>query len=318
MDIRSHIRSGLDLANTRTLEIGPLYRPFVLKAEGPVFYVDHADTETLRTKYKDDPKFNVADIVEVDAVWGKQSLTECVGPDRRFDLVIASHVIEHVPDLISWLGEIRSVLDDGGELRLVIPDKRYTFDYTRQLTSFADILDAWLRKARMPLPRCILDHVLNVRSVDTAAAWQGPLDEASLPHLHPYELAIFAANDALYNSNYHDVHCWVFTPERFAALMKACAVEGLVELECVRFDDTPQGSLEFTVFVRPCSDRKVAEASWEKMQLTLASAATGSNANQAESPLPPGQAGAVAEAATAARHSGPATGTHWLRSILGR
>jgi predicted SAM-dependent methyltransferase len=35
--------------------------------------------------------------------------------------VIASHVIEHTPDLVTWLAEIRAILQPNGTLRLAIP-----------------------------------------------------------------------------------------------------------------------------------------------------------------------------------------------------
>jgi hypothetical protein len=269
MNLRDRIRAGIDFSTVETLEIGPLYRPFVLKSEGKVIYVDHADTRTLREKYKDDPKFDVADIVDVDAVWGAQTLSDCIGEGRRVDLVIASHVIEHVPDLIAWLNELRSVLKPEGEIRLVVPDKRYTFDYARRTTVLPDILDAYLRKARSPLPRCILDHVLNVRVVDTGAAWAGPLDESSLANIHPFELAVHAAQDALTTGSYHDVHCWVFTPLSFAQLMRQCAEQGLIDLACHRFEDTLHHTLEFTAFLKPAPSREVAVSSWAAMEREL-------------------------------------------------
>jgi SAM-dependent methyltransferase len=269
MNLRDRIRAGIDFSKVETLEIGPLYRPFVLKSEGKVIYVDHADTRSLREKYKDDPKFDVADIVDVDAVWGAQTLSDCIGEGRKVDLIIASHVIEHVPDLIAWLNELRSVLKPEGEIRLVVPDKRYTFDYTRRTTVLPDILDSYLRKARSPLPRCILDHVLNVRAVDTGAAWAGPLDHASLVNIHPFELAVDAAQDALTTGSYHDVHCWVFTPLSFAQLMRQCAEQGLIDLACHRFEDTLYHTLEFTAFLKPAPSRDAAVSSWAAVERAL-------------------------------------------------
>ncbi len=282
MLLRDRIRAGIDFSSAQTLEIGPLYRPFVLKSEGKVIYVDHADTRTLREKYKDDPNFNVADIVEVDAVWGRQTLRECVGVDRKVDFIIASHVIEHVPDLIAWLQELKSVLSQGGEIRLVIPDKRYTFDYTRRTTELADILDAYLRKARAPLPRCILDHVLNVRVVDTSAAWAGPLDEEALQRHHPFELAIDTARDALVTGKYHDVHCWVFTPLSFARLMRQCAQHDLLDLACHRFEDTLHGTLEFTAFLKQGAGKEAVASSWASVESGLLAAAQRQNDAQGQ------------------------------------
>jgi SAM-dependent methyltransferase len=263
--MRDTIRAGIDLSTKKILKIGPLFRPFFLKSEADVVYVDHADTEALRAKYKHDPKFDKSTIVDVDAVWGAQTLAECVGIGRKVDCVIASHVIEHVPDLLAWLKELESVLATDGEIRLVVPDKRFTFDYTRRLTELPEVLDAYLRKARRPLPFNILGHVLNVRQVDTFAAWQRPLALADIPLSHPFELAIYAARDALSTENYHDVHCWVFTPCSLASLMHAAAENDLVDLECTLFADTPRGSLEFIVMVRPSTNKSEVVQSWTRM-----------------------------------------------------
>jgi hypothetical protein len=125
----------------------------VLKHEGEIIYVDHLDTNSLKAKYADDPNVDVSKIVSVDAVWGSRTLLQAVG--RSVDYVIASHVAEHVPDLIGWLGEIREVLRPGGTLRLIVPDKRFTFDIDRRETELADVLAAYVVKARSPMPRAI-------------------------------------------------------------------------------------------------------------------------------------------------------------------
>lgn len=276
MNIRDKIRLGIDIANVSMMEIGPLYRPFILKSEGDVIYVDHADTESLRTKYAADPKFDVRDIVDVDAVWGSRTLQECLGQGKQVDYVIASHVIEHVPDLITWLRELRSVIKPGGQIRLVIPDKRFTFDYTRRLTELPEVAEALLRKTRRPLPWNILDHVMNVRQVDAVEAWKGALPLESIPLHHSYKMAIAVAKDAIESTNYHDVHCWVFTPYSFAKLMRQCAREGLLDLACAEFGDTPHNSLEFTAFLTASDDASEIDKSWRLMENTVNPAVPGS------------------------------------------
>jgi SAM-dependent methyltransferase len=110
-----NLRSGLELGRMTGIEIGPLLKPVITKNEGDIIYVDHVDTEALKAKYADDPNVDTRKIVSVDAVWGSQTLLQAVG--RRVDYVIASHVAEHVPDLVGWLGEIGEVLRPGGTLR---------------------------------------------------------------------------------------------------------------------------------------------------------------------------------------------------------
>jgi SAM-dependent methyltransferase len=262
--MRDSVRAGIPAPEASVLEIGPLYRPFFLKSETDVIYVDHADTDTLREKYRVGHGFDVKDIVHVDAVWGNNSLVECAG--RQVDYVIASHVIEHVPDLITWFKELQAVLKPEGEIRLVVPDKRYTFDYTRRETALQDLIDPYARRTRRPLPANIFDHIAYVKEVDIAQAWDKPLDSDKLTSLHSYEMAMSLVEDALSTENYHDVHCWVFTPHSFATLMLEAAEHGLLNLECVDFSDTPHYSLEFIVFVRPSSDVNVIKDSWKKMQ----------------------------------------------------
>ena len=41
--------------------------------------------------------------------------------DGEFGLVIASHVVEHVPDVMAFIGELHRVTKDGGTIRLLTP-----------------------------------------------------------------------------------------------------------------------------------------------------------------------------------------------------
>jgi SAM-dependent methyltransferase len=61
-------------------------------------------------------------------------------PDGTLDYLCSSHVLEHLPDPIAALHEWHRVLRPGGLLYLVVPDKRYTFDEPRPVTSVEHIL----------------------------------------------------------------------------------------------------------------------------------------------------------------------------------
>jgi 2-polyprenyl-3-methyl-5-hydroxy-6-metoxy-1,4-benzoquinol methylase len=151
MDRRQRILRGLKVADSIGVEIGALDKPLVTREMGKILYVDHADTATLRKKYQEDAGVRADAIVDVDGVWGNNTLLEALG-GQKVDYLLASHVIEHVPDLITWLNEVESILAPGGQVRLVIPDMRYTFDCLRRETVFSDALPAYIARARRPMP----------------------------------------------------------------------------------------------------------------------------------------------------------------------
>jgi hypothetical protein len=263
------ILQGLDLAKLTGLEIGPLALPLVKKSQGNVIYVDHADTEQLRRSYAADPNVDTAAIVEIDAVWGDQSLAECLG-GRKVDYVLASHVGEHVPDLITWLHEIESVLLPGGEVRLILPDKRYTFDILRDETRISDLLTAYLLRARRPQVRDVLDFRLHFAPAVVGWNWsQGDYDLATLKPMLTFEEAMGLARWARDTDIYHDVHCWAFTSRTFASLMEKLAEFELLNLACSGFTDSISSKFEFYVFMKPCTDREHIIESWRTVRESL-------------------------------------------------
>jgi SAM-dependent methyltransferase len=143
MDKRGRMLAEIDPSRGIGLEIGPLDSPIVTREMGNVRYVDHASTEELKVKNRGNRFVNLDRIVDVDFVWGARTLPELVGAEGPFDYVIASHVIEHVPDLVGWLNEVRAILRPQGILSLAIPDKRYCFDHYRPPTTVADALEAY-------------------------------------------------------------------------------------------------------------------------------------------------------------------------------
>jgi hypothetical protein len=262
---RAKLLAGLDLANLTGIEIGPLDSPLVRKSDGAVIYVDHATTSDLRKKYATHTNVNVDEIVPVDVVWGDATLPDLVGRQTA-DYIIASHVAEHVPDLITWLQEMQAVLKPRGQLRLVLPDKRVSFDYLREETRVVDLLDAYVNRARKPRTRQLLDCALYVvRGMDSLKAYTGELKPTDIVRAHTCESALAIARDALQNDKYVDVHCWVFTPRSFADLIKNLVDYNLVSLKCTGFADSEFDAFEFCVFLQPSDDKATAIASWQHM-----------------------------------------------------
>lgn len=265
----AHLLRGLDLRASVGAEIGPLDRPVVAKARGEVHYVDHCDTAALKARWASDPGVDV-DALHVDAVWGRLTLRQALADASAFthaagglDYVIASHVVEHVPDLVSWLAEVHAVLAAHGHLRLAVPDRRYTFDYLRRTSTLAEVLDAHVRQRRTPSASRVLDFALNMVHVDCGQAWRGVLVPSALVRGYSDEAAIALARSAEDTDAYHDVHCWVFTPHAFATLMAQLARCHLLAFACEWLVPTAPDTYEFFASLRPEADHARVVRSWE-------------------------------------------------------
>jgi SAM-dependent methyltransferase len=246
MDRREKILKGLNLATMSGLEIGPRDRPVVRKTDGAVVYVDYMDTESLRELHLTQRATDcvVDNLVHVDAIWGENTIEEAVGMGEKFDYIVASHVIEHVPDLISWLRELGTVLKPDGVITLAIPDKRYCFDHLRDESSITDVLTAYFLRARRPQPQQIIDFCLHFNAVDTAEAWRGAASRPPVTQLGQLEHALAMAQSSM-DGVYQDVHCWAFTPDSFTSIIEQITAFGLLDLSCDAVEATAHNELEF-------------------------------------------------------------------------
>jgi len=251
VDRRQKFLTGLDVKRMSGLEIGPRDRPVVRKSDGPILYVDYMDTEGLKNLHltQGATDCNVDDLVHIDAVWGENTIEAAIGTGEKFDYIIASHVAEHVPDLITWLQELAKVLKPSGVIILAVPDKRYCFDHLRDETSITDLLTAHFMRARRPQPQQMIDFCLHFNAVETTDAWRGTAHRPSLKDLGQLDHALAMAQSSL-DGAYHDVHCWAFTPNSFAAIMKQIKDFELLQLNLEQIQVTEPNELEFFVKFR--------------------------------------------------------------------
>ncbi len=219
------------------LEIGPLDKPIVPKKGTGVLYADHLPTDKLREKYRSDEHVSNDHIQGIDIVIGPSGLRNAVG-SRRCNYVLASHVIEHIPNPLEWFNEIHEFLEPGGLLSLAIPDKRYCFDRLRGLTTATDWIGTWLQKTTRPTPVQILDFLSNKVEYDGNITWGENVDLHDLKHeWHPRE-ALRIAVESLDSDEYQDVHCSVFTPRSFCNLLRQLSVFGLLNFYVADFHDS--------------------------------------------------------------------------------
>lgn len=262
---------GVDLSVHRGLEIGALHNPRFDPASDNIYFVDHADTQSLRAKYASDAGLtdHLDALVDVDFVWGasEDRLAEVVKEVAPLDFVYASHVFEHLANPVGWLDELYDVLVDGGIVSLVIPDKRFCFDINRRETEIADVVDGYLSRATRPSYRQIYDFYSKMVAVDTIAAWAGADYSKDVrsdiePDLYPMDLCHRSAE-----GEYIDSHCGVYTPDSFLTIVEKLAKLGLLRFRVRDFQATPVNSLEFRVVLEKLPDlsaelrRPIIEAS---------------------------------------------------------
>jgi len=296
--VRSEL-ACIDVARMRGLEIGPLAAPRVRKSEGPVRYLDHASAAELRRKYASNQgmRDRLDQIVDVDYVLKEfGTISEAVAADAPFDYVIASHVIEHIPDPIGWLADLTRVLRPGGILSLVIPDKRYCFDINRALTEISDLVDANLRHLRMPSYRQAFDFYSKAIGdmVDATAAWAGTADYSLAVRQDfddPDRAALDACREMQSRDDFVDVHCSVFTPDSFLGLLEKLSRLGLIDFEVAGFFPTERNNIEFYVSLRCLQATTQREALLERQLASLGRARTEPAAVTTAAPTRP--AGAV-------------------------
>ncbi|MDO9268603.1 MAG: methyltransferase domain-containing protein [Methylobacter sp.] len=238
------------------LEIGPSHNPIAPKKKGfNVHILDHASAAELREKYQGHD-VNLDNIEEVDFVWHGENFQDLIGKTNCYDWVIASHVIEHAPDLISYLQQCEALLKPTGILSLVVPDKRYCFDYFSSSSSTGNVLDAYAEKRVRPSPGQIFDHIADASKRNGNIAWasdeQGGADEVA----HTFVAAQAHWAQAVSTTDYMDAHCWRFTPASFRLLISDLLNLGLINLDIKAEFDTM--GCEFYVSLGKISDAHMA------------------------------------------------------------
>ncbi len=117
------------------VEIGALHSPLEVPPHAKVHYIDRLSVAQLRKQY---PELAEYELVEVDIIDDGETLPSIA--DASVDFVIANHMIEHCQDPISTIKHHLRVLKPGGILYMAVPDKRYTFDRDRPITSLEHLI----------------------------------------------------------------------------------------------------------------------------------------------------------------------------------
>lgn len=207
------------------LEVGPSYNPILSKVKYKVETIDHTDADGLRKKYPE----RAAKIEPVDYVSDGGSILETIKQKHRYDFIVASHVIEHIPDIVGFLRDCQELLKPDGCLVLAVPDKRYCFDALRPVSTVGQAVQAFHERRSRHLPSVVFDHALYIANKNGRGTWpsQGLDDIAFIngPAQAKGTFENYVKSDA-----YRDAHCWQFTPSSFRFMVKTLASLGYMNL----------------------------------------------------------------------------------------
>jgi SAM-dependent methyltransferase len=133
---------------------------------------------------------------------GNQFISDAVNlaaiADESYDLLISSHVIEHIANPLKALAEWKRVLRKDGILMVVAPDKRYTYDRYRPTTTFGHLVEDQ-ENATQEDDRTHLDEIIRLHDLEndgSATSFEEHRErternpENRMAHHHVYELPL--------------------------------------------------------------------------------------------------------------------------------
>ena len=138
-----HRKEGYTFLHGTGLEIGAFHEPACLPENCSVSYFDALNREQAVKRF---PEIDSSRLVNVDIIGDidQHDLKKSVQPNS-LDFVIANHVIEHVASPIAMIEDVTAILKEGGHFVISAPDKRFTFDRKRPLTTFSHLESEYLQ-----------------------------------------------------------------------------------------------------------------------------------------------------------------------------
>lgn len=230
------------------LEIGPFCNPALVGDN--IRYFDVMDKSSLERRASE-IGFAYSEAPDIDYVSASGDLAVV---NDRFDAVFSAHCIEHQPDLIYHLRNVSRILPEGGRYYLIVPDRRFCFDYTIPETTIAEVIQAFVQAHRFHSLTNVIRHLALTTHNDPVRHWRG--DHFDPGHEERLAVRVGQAMSSFSHAagGYIDVHAWQFTPVSFGSLFRNLQKLGYTDFVMEKVYPTPDGRFEFTAILRKSGD----------------------------------------------------------------
>lgn len=227
------------LPASKILEIGPAGKPSIIGENVRYFDIMNRE-ECLEWSIKNNE--DIASVPNKIHYVSKECDMGII--QEKFDLIFSSHNLEHQINLIQHFSHLSRLLADDGIFACVVPDKRYTFDYFRDLTSLTDILCEHITRpnAITHSMKPVILHLTQSTHNNMVRHWEGDHGE------YPFNVQKLENALSYYKNNktvYLDCHSWIFTDESFEEIFTALYTMKYIQLNPIRIYNTPRGSNSF-------------------------------------------------------------------------
>ena len=226
----------------KILEISPGLDPICRKEDYPdVYYIDVYEEDYLETRASNTPGLDVnmgengiLKVAKLDMIMGKKSFRDTIN-DFGFnhaDIITSSHVFEHIPDPIEFLKVSSEIINDDGQVIMLVPDKRFSFDLYRPVTTFGEWYEAYIEHRTINSLRSRVDVGLYNASHNERGAWaRSDFYRATInPEYANIKNKFKEYIDA---KEYFDCHASVMTPESLHLNLIECFLLELIDLNVV-------------------------------------------------------------------------------------
>lgn len=269
--LQAFLQDTIDKQHLKTLEISPWDSPFLCGDNVKYFETLNADDLRKATVGVGRKLDKLPEKIDFVGANGDLSVV-----DETFDIVFSCHVIEHCPNLIGHLNGVAKLLKPGGVYALIVPDKRYCFDYYHSESTISEVIDAFVSDRKISRLADVINFAYTRTHNSAVLHWLGHHGERygyrNTPHkegdaraeimgeyffddgqgasLQKLTHLVERYAEALANGKYISTHNWRFTPDSFRYILDTLNKLNLIDLTLYRLCHTLWGRQEFVAVLK--------------------------------------------------------------------